>query len=121
MQDGLLELFFGDPECLAIHAVGFLFGGAGVIAVGVIPGTAVDGFAGERCSTHPTAQKAGEDVVAGFGARMVAEGVRVILIRGEGVLVDHLDLLPGGSVYDWLTVVFDDGVSVAHDADVDLV
>lgn len=120
-QDGLFELFFGDPGCLAVFAVGFLFGSAGVVTVGVILCAAVDGFAGERGSTYPTAQEAGEDVIAGFGAGMVAEGIRVILIGGEGVLVDHLDLLPGGSVNDGLTVVFYDGVAVAHDADVDLI
>lgn len=121
VQNGALELFFWDPERMAIDAVGFLFGGAGVVAVGVILCAAVDGFAGERGSAHPTAQEAGEDVVTGFGTRMVAEGVRVILIGGEGVLVDHLDLLPGGAVDNWLTVVFDDGIAVAHDADVDLI
>ena len=52
---------------------------------------------------------------------MVAEGLRIFAILFEGVLIDHLDLLPGGSVYDWLTIIFDDGVAIAHDADVELI
>lgn len=121
VEDGLLELFFGDPKGVAFLAIAFLFGGAGVIAVGVVLGAAVDRFACEWCATVPTAQQTCEDVVAGFGAGMVAEGLRVVLIRGEGVFVDHLYFLPGWSIDYWLAVVFDDGISVVHDADVDFV
>ena len=59
VQDGLFELFFGDPERLTIYAVGFLFGSAGVVTVGVILGATMDGFSGEWGSTHSTAQETG--------------------------------------------------------------
>ena len=52
---------------------------------------------------------------------MVADGFRIFTILFEGVLIDHLYLLPGGTVYDRLAVIIDDGVSEFHDADVDLV
>ncbi len=52
---------------------------------------------------------------------MVADGFRIFAILFKGVLIDHLDLLPGGTVYDRLAVIIDDGVSEFHDADVDLV
>lgn len=52
---------------------------------------------------------------------MVADGFRIFTILFEGVLIDHLYLLPGSSVYDRLAVVIDDGVTEFHNADVDLI
>ena len=121
VQDGLLERFFGDPGRLAFVAVALFFEGAGVIAVGVILRAAMDGFSSEGRATDPAAQKTGEDVITGFGTRMVADGFRIFSILFEGIFIDHLDLLPGGSVYDRLAVIINNGVPVAHYADVDLI